>query len=391
MPKSSVLIPGSLAELQTLCSSCGLPKSGTKAVLSRRLRDAARQFQPVPPSARILSIDLGLRNFAFSLLTPAPPPARAPPTPTPSSPLTLPVHLHAWQRLDLTSPTLFTTTAATNLIEPAQQDAISGKDGPPASATTMIREEEEEEAPAFSPSPQELAALTARLVRTALLPLAPTHVLIERQRYRTGGGPAVLEWTLRVNALEAMLHAAFATLGELAGPPAAAAGHEERRRRRRRRVMVVDSVVPRAVAGFLFPAAVAGGDGEGEDADGEGMEPGAGRKRKGRNAWYMKRKKEKVDLLRGWLDDRDGLVAPQTPEAREIVSAFVHVLEGRLEAGKKAQRKGKQTAKVERAIVTKLDDLSDSLLQGMVWLQWQKNLEEMIKARPELLEDGEVG
>jgi cruciform cutting endonuclease 1 len=36
-------------------------------------------------------------------------------------------------------------------------------------------------------------------------------------------------------------------------------------------------------------------------------------------------------------------------------------------------------------LVTKMDDLSDAVLQGMVWLQWQRNLEALIKDRPELL------
>jgi cruciform cutting endonuclease 1 len=34
-----------------------------------------------------------------------------------------------------------------------------------------------------------------------------------------------------------------------------------------------------------------------------------------------------------------------------------------------------------------MDDLSDAVLQGMVWLQWQRNLEALIRERPDLLEE----
>ncbi|CAK7263796.1 hypothetical protein SEPCBS119000_000669 [Sporothrix epigloea] len=66
------------------------------------------------------------------------------------------------------------------------------------------------ELPAVAFSPPSMAAVAARLVRDRLLPLAPTHILIERQRFRSGGGAAVLEWTVRVNSLEAMLHGILA-------------------------------------------------------------------------------------------------------------------------------------------------------------------------------------
>ncbi|CAK7270960.1 hypothetical protein SEPCBS57363_004368 [Sporothrix epigloea] len=66
------------------------------------------------------------------------------------------------------------------------------------------------ELPASAFSPPAMATVAARLVRDRLLPLAPTHILIERQRFRSGGGAAVLEWTVRVNSLEAMLHGILA-------------------------------------------------------------------------------------------------------------------------------------------------------------------------------------
>ncbi|GAB1313499.1 hypothetical protein MFIFM68171_03709 [Madurella fahalii] len=396
-------IPGRLAELQALCSSCGLPRSGTKSVLSQRLRLAAKQFQPVPRTARILSIDLGLKNFAFSLLTPASSSSASSSSSSSSSPsstahppqstetlLTTPVHLHAWHRLDLTSPTLFTTATAATEAEIAEL-----KDPFPQPSTNPASEK------AFSPTA--LAALTLHLVNHHLLPLQPTHVLIERQRYRTNGSATVFEWTLRVNMLEAMLHAVFAALrgGRWAGR--------------------VEAIVPQAVSGFLFPGgadveqpgeveAEGGVDGEGKEdlglvvADGDGVGAGVGGgkvnrkgkgkgkgKGRGKSAAYLLLKRGKVELLRGWLGENGAegrrLLVPQTAQAREMMGLFVDVFEGRYEGGKTVDRKEKQGPKVERAMVRKLDDLSDSVLQGMAWLQWQRNLADMIKARPELLED----
>jgi cruciform cutting endonuclease 1 len=58
-------------------------------------------------------------------------------------------------------------------------------------------------------SPAHLAPAAVSLVRDTFLPVRPDLIAIERQRFRSGGGSAVLEWTLRVNMLEGMLYSAF--------------------------------------------------------------------------------------------------------------------------------------------------------------------------------------
>jgi cruciform cutting endonuclease 1 len=329
-------------------------------------------------TARILSIDLGLRNFAFSLLTPAHPPLPSPPPsqqqPSATTAPWIPVHVHAWHRLDLTSPALFTTiTTNTTANIPAAAAATLQSDA--AEDAREVAVEKDADADAFSPTA--MASLTLHLVQTHLLPLNPTHILIERQRYRTGGGAAVYEWTLRVNTLEAMLHAVFAALGG-----------EGR----------VYPVVPKAVTGFLFPppslgdatAAAAAPDGvvQGEGSESEGvMGMGMGKGRKSAAASYRLLKSGKVELLARWLaavegdgdGNREGLVIPQTEQAKEMARAFLGELR------QEEARREKTGGKVKRTAVGKLDDLSDSVLQGMVWLQWQRNLEDMIKTRPELL------
>ncbi|KAK4040311.1 mitochondrial resolvase Ydc2 [Parachaetomium inaequale] len=357
--------------LKTLCSSCGLSKTGPKRVLVQRLRHAARHFQPVSPSARILSIDLGLKNFAFTLLTPAPQPRKQqPPQPTPNSnndnsPLTSPIRLHAWHRLDLTQPS----------IQPLKPTKYA-----PTSHQEEEKQEEEEEEDPYSPPA--LAALTTSLIKTHLLPLRPTHVLIERQRFRTGGAAAIFEWTLRVNSLEAMLHAAFAALrgnvNDVEGGWGTASGGR------------VESVLPRAVAGFLFPAEAA--EAGGVDG-GEGGEEKKGKKGGAAAAYHML-KREKVDMLGGFLaaaGGGGGLVVPEKGQAREMVRLFLAGVERRREGKRRSgKRKGvgvEAGGKEVEEVVDKMDDLSDAVLQGMVWLQWQRNLEALIKERPELLEE----
>ncbi|KAL2160188.1 hypothetical protein VTH06DRAFT_1844 [Thermothelomyces fergusii] len=264
------LLKETAVALRTLCSSCGLPKTGTKPVLVQRLRRAAGQFRPVPPEARILSIDLGLKNFAYALLSPAAPPGRKRAA---DGLLNVPVHLHAWDRLDLTLRSH--RPDATGKATASSASSASSSSASSSSASAKEKEDEEEkdkDGEAYSPAA--LSALTAHLVRTRLLPLRPTHVLIERQRFRNRGGAAVTEWTLRVNSLEAMLHAALAALRGVpvptAAPPGSGSGGDGGD-------LVWDgpmcSVLPRTVVGFLFPAggddSVPAGEEDGEQQKGK--------------------------------------------------------------------------------------------------------------------------
>ncbi|KAL2135912.1 hypothetical protein VTI74DRAFT_6295 [Chaetomium olivicolor] len=372
------------ATLKSLCASCGLKKTGSKAILIHRLRHAAQHFQPLPPKSRILSIDLGLKNFAFSLLTPSPVPKSqtAPANLTTTEPFTLtsPVHLHAWHRLDLTLPisNTITTSATKNhaaITDPRNRSTTSV----PNPAHPDPGNEEEE----FSPAA--LSQLTLALVKTHLLPLQPTHVLIERQRFRTGGAAAIFEWTLRVNTLEAMLHAVFAALRVVTHEGSGGGGG----RKKEGWDGTVESVLPRRVAGFLFPEGVSsqalGGD-EG------GVEGGKNGKRRGDG--YKLLKSEKVDALGRWLKD-ERMVVAKTEQAREMAGLFLEGLEGRGKRKGGRKRKGEEGDEEEarlkkrqvEELMTKMDDLSDAVLQGMVWLQWQRNLERLVKERAELLEN----
>jgi len=312
--------------------------------------------------------------------------------------LNTPVHLHAWNRLDLTAAVQsFGARSSPLRPEPSSsplEDII-------AETQPSKKDQQEDTLPDDMFSPARLSLVTAHLVRTLLLPLRPTHVLIERQRFRTGGNAAVSEWTLRVGALEAMIHAtlgtyrdilkdnqALSTAGSGKGLPTAqgsvtggesalslAAGLES-----------VSSVVPKQVAAYVFPVA-----GENtasaveEDVDGEGDET----KKKKKISTYAALKKEKINMLGSLLAPEAGMVTPVTKQAEEMIEGYLGGWEWRKMSRKEKAKKrkdGEVGENEEKWTQEKLDDLSDAVLQGLVWLQWQRNLEEIVRDWPELTE-----
>ncbi|KAK4179437.1 putative cruciform cutting endonuclease [Triangularia setosa] len=319
MPITKTSLPGKItvARLQALCSSTGLTQAGSKSTIQQNLRQAAQSVQHIPDNARILSIDLGLKNFAFSLVTPASSPSAKTPLPTPSDSATIPqallppVNLQHWNHLDLTTP-LFTLLP---------QDDPS----PPSESIQF--------------NPSSLSSLTYSLISTYLLPLKPTHILIERQRFRTGNASNIFEWTIRVNTLEAMLHACFATLKGVN------MFHG-----------TVISISPKSVAGYLFPN-------PGKAAPTSKTNTGRG---KSLNS-YQILKANKVSMLGEWL--QQGKLIKPKDQAAEMARGFLSAW-----AAKGIRRRKNEVEGVLGPGV-KLDDLSDSVLQGMVWLQWQRNLE----------------
>ncbi|KAK0740728.1 mitochondrial resolvase Ydc2 [Schizothecium vesticola] len=277
--------------LQSASLQCGLPLTGSKPTLMSNLRAAAAAPTTLTPTSRILSIDLGLRNLAFALLTP---------THTPKKQHNL--TLRAWTRLDLLPPDL--------------------------------------NKPTHDFSPPSIAHLAVSLLHTHLLPLSPTHILIERQRFRSGGAAPVLEWTLRVNALETALYAALATLRHLE----------------------------------VW---------EGRVVTGEEATRG-----KARATGSKAMKLAKIRLVEASL--REGkAVGLGTDEVREAVRRFLAAGEsrGRKKGGKKAEGEGVETVETDDG--KKRDDLADCLCQGVAWLQWQRNLEDLKKKEPWILESAE--
>ncbi|KAI1781209.1 Ydc2-catalyt-domain-containing protein [Hypoxylon cercidicola] len=298
--------------LKQLAFLCGAKSSGNKKELINRLAAIADARHAEPTTRRdplVLSIDLGIRNLGIGLLAPvasprsvkhySPPDFRQPPR----------VHLHAWQRRALLGP--------------------------------------ESEAAAPDPerfSPASLAVIADRLVRQDLLPLKPTHVLIERQRWRSGGGAGVHEWTLRVNTLEAMLHASLRTLREL--------GHWDGE---------ILSVAPDRVTAFWPPATETGADSP-KTRSRRSTKGVAEEEAPKKTKAQLSSKKHKIGVLASWLAS-DEIILPANQDIEEALKRFRNLLTGT------RRSKGAE----EKLEPRKLDDLTDCLVQGMTWLKWEEN------------------
>ena len=164
----------------------------------------------------------------------------------------------------------------------------------------------------------------------------PTHVLIERQRFRSGGASAVQEWTIRVGVFEGMLHAALKTLSEERGLP-----------------VIVQGVDPGRVTRYWLEGRAA----KGKERISSGKES----------------KKAKIDIVGNSLasagaaalvDVSSGSDHGSHHGVEKMVNAFLA----------RWQRKNGNS----RSGILKLDDLADCLLQGVAWLNWQSKREEVL-------------
>lgn len=311
-----------LTQLEKLAFHCGISKTGTKSIVRQRLADTLAAYQPLPGSTRILSIDLGIRNLAYSLLVPASSKGKGTKNGRderqPGSGVVTRPAVHVWQRQNL-----LPNTASRKGVIKNEEDI-----GPSGLAEDF--------------TPASLSRIATNLVRDQLLPLKPTHVLIERQRFRSGGGPSVLEWTVRVNTLEAMLYAVFATLRSM-----------------KQWDGEIIPVEPRRVGPYLLTRA-----GMIQHAD-------MSKKTKAEN------KKLKIDLLAGWLQ-REDEIEMANAQVRAMAEAYMHRLT-KTSRNKKLADTPRGTELEGSTKLPKLDDLADSLLQGVAFLEWEGNKASMLK------------
>lgn len=398
----------------------GVSRTGSKPDIVERLNNATKDFKPLAPGTRILSIDLGIRNLAYSLLeipkegldqTPsdaalalardskaatlvkpevvqemskakkkelqlakknkAGKVAKEKPPPTLPRPGVVPI-LCAWERLALIpkgarpkdeADFTTTTTSATKkrrtvkseaaqelLTHQAFEDALSGDTIPIPSVTdnvptTLVHVEDY--------SPPRLAELAAKLVNTRLLPLKPDIILLEQQRFRSMGGAGVFEWTLRVNTLESMLYAIFNILQQL--------GKWTPEGR-------VEAVVARNVLEFM---AVYHSGGV-EDAS---------------KIWNKTspddNKKIKKNIVGRMLRDGGGVVIEEGNELTRLTRELYMQKWNAQMTGKRTRK----TADGPSDGFKKLDDLADSLLQGLAYIKWQENKDKLVNEGMESLKD----
>ncbi|KAF7931004.1 uncharacterized protein EAE97_009213 [Botrytis byssoidea] len=359
----AITIPSTLkaAALKQIAFKCGISTSGTKPLLIQRLQDELLQITSTNTKGssadakplRILSIDMGIRNFSFCLLEISSSKSISKSRSSKknlNSTVPIPI-LQSWQKLSLLSQS-------------------------PPNADLESKEKTRNE---FTPSILSTAAYS--LIRHTLLPLSPTHILIERQRFRSMGSKHILEWTIRVNMLESMLWATLRTLAE----EKAWSGE-------------VIEIAPRKVGSFWVEES--------------GLLDGEEEKfKKVRNTKEVKARTKgaKIDLVRGWLEagekgngkSRNHLEMVQigSQQVREVKERYTTKWDrkaGRAKGFKvKSKARNNEDKEEEDGIITekedevgKLDDLADCLLQGMAWLKWQENKKRALEEGVEVLLEG---
>ena len=314
-------------QLKYLAFLTGSASAGTKAALQHAL-SRSLEVGVSSASRKVVSVDMGIRNLAYCVVDAK----QSPETGDPSRLLTV----STWTRKDLLSP-------AAPEISPLQEpnDQMNQKQG--RTGRQKIDTE------AFTP-PQ-LAKTAHSLVKT-LLSHKPNNILIERQRFRSGGAAAIQEWTVRVNMLENMLWASLETLKasdlSLVGFPETLA------------------IAPKRVAEFWLsgqrPVLTSSNSIFGSNASLPTTE---------RLARTKIEKKEKVALVQKWVMgalSESGVTLCFEGQAAEVAEAF--------------SEQNKRGAK--KIAGGKLDDLADCLLQALAYLQWEENktlLREMLKLK----------
>lgn len=344
-------------QLKRLAFLTGVKSTGTKAELRSVLEDSLKVPRLPYPSARVLSVDMGVKNLAFCLLhvhqkqqTPG---ATFGGNPGPDS--VAPVHLLDWKRLDLSSPIMRRTLNEANHKLPGAGD-IPEKD----------LEATQEQTNVYAPS--QLSKVAYNLA-SELIKYQPDVILIERQRFRSGGAPAIQEWTVRVNMLESMLWASLETMKHGYGtvPVTFPDVVETSPSRVGSYWLAQDSDAPIAAADIPFQL---------QNAN-----------LKDETAAIVKskrslEKKDKIALARYWLraDSQDLTVSSNL---HHIVAAFLPSTDTPMSYTVK-KRKGKRAADamqateprpVEEDLVRpgKLDDLADCLVQGVTFALWEQN------------------
>ena len=226
-----------------------------------------------------------------------------------------------------------------------------------------------------------------------MLSVNPDIILIEKQRWRTGGGSAVQQWTVRVNTLEAMLWAILETFKrrEQARNP----GGKFCDRQDTYQTYAVD---PKRVGQYWLSQharALAEKDEEALAADtstlsnvveGPDYVDKGGRKVKKKPSRSKAEKSAKIAVLRSWLADDTMSTLPSTPYSMPHISFNIDTSaeatrQALLSRDKATRKKRSSEAANDTELIKglpateikKLDDITDCFLQAAAWVAWESN------------------
>ncbi|GAD93219.1 conserved hypothetical protein [Paecilomyces variotii No. 5] len=403
------------SQLKNIAHVTGIPTAGPKLALALRLQRELPQCEYLPPelgasiepdsSARrsagqngvqsemdrdrgkgnlsILSIDMGIQNLAFAhLLVPGPAMRKNGSSRFTASGSPIPT-LTAWHRLAVSAFPRSSTLGLSSLPlstfplsqsrprkQKVRREDESTQPQPSSDEGAAIATGSAEEDDKFSFAPDLYAEHAYTLITSLLATYKPTHILIERQRFRSGGASAVQEWTLRVGVFEGMLYAVLHTLA-----------------RERGYSIFVQGVEPSRVARYWY------GDGENDVI----QEKGGSETTKKKRMTSKEGKKAKIDLVGKWLcaceagdeNINDGVTKISSTEGqkidvapddnvRRVVNSYLRKWQGKKTTKSRSAVSSDEGSKSD---IGKLDDLADCLLQGVTWLDWHV-------ARAEILRHG---
>ncbi|KAL2393170.1 hypothetical protein ABEF93_000447 [Exophiala dermatitidis] len=369
----------------------------------------------------LLSIDMGIRNLAFAHLT-APAPAPAPASTETQRDRRLQYDyystptLREWRRLEVASasapesawssllPLVKSDLDSVSEVAGGSSSSSNSSPGSDASAANGGSEEPTVTDPSSSESestpskprkktkskksssssalppettltkekesfePIDYAAHAYHLITSLLQTYKPTHILIERQRFRSGGRAAVPEWTIRVGVFEGMLYAVLRTLVEQ--------GKVE---------VLVEPVQPGFVNRYWLERE--GGDigmtmsMSAQEKHEELESAGKVGRLSGRET-----KRAKIDLVGRILtaQEKDTPMVLVNKDLEEVTAQFVSIWQ----KDKKVKRKSAKDTTTSTASISKLDDLADALLQGLAWIHWQNARRRLHVLGREGVEDG---
>ncbi|KAI4666063.1 uncharacterized protein J4E78_003530 [Alternaria triticimaculans] len=354
--------------LQTLLVHIGAPSSGTKAVLQERFRrdigiSHLSKSQPTWPKSgaankklRIMSIDMGIKNLAFCEAEVSYPLKDS---------LDADMKVLRWEKI--------------NLTEAPGDEIQSEKKSPRKGKTTKQRTEGADEASDMY-SADALSKTAYGLIKNKILAGSPDIILIEKQRWRSGGGSAVQQWTLRVNTLEGMLWAVLQTIYAQRLEKGASESTTAK-------LYEVFSADPKRVGQYWLTRAA----GRLADGDEEVMKPGQSNEDEAATpkktlSRSKAEKKVKIALLRSWLtatpastasvtqDTVPGITFSFAPDAENTRQALLSISTSKRR--KKANDEsddGLPAAAVAGSALKKLDDVTDCFLQAAAWISWESN------------------
>ena len=355
--------------LQALLTRIGAQSSGTKAVLQERFRreiDQSRllnrhptweKSRPMDQKLRIMSVDMGIKNLAFceaEISYPA------------KDSLDAAMDILRWEKINLI-PAKDDTPSPPLDSEYSAQNTADAEDVDPYSLNNLSR-------------------IAYELVKNTILAGAPDIILIEKQRWRSGGGSAVQQWTLRVNTLEGMI---WAILQTMCSERLVTQNKEANKVSEKERLYEVFGVDPKRVGNYwlgekdierlaLAEASSLTKPTPAADAHVKQDEDVTSPKKKTPSRSKAE-KKAKISLLRAWLSASPASTAScgstNTPTLSFTISPGAQATQQALCLPRKSPRRKKDNDvdEIGPTELKKLDDITDCFLQAAAWVSWESN------------------